>query len=239
MAEFKRSRVERKSEEQITKKTIFLGVVTIFVFISILIFGLPLLIKFSVLLGESKSKKDTEKENIVPPLAPRFAISFESTNSATLNINGFAEPKTVVELFKNDTSVNKIEVSDSGDFSFEGINLDEGGNDFSAVATKTDSGVTSEKSKVLSISYDKTNPELTLTNPSEDSLTVDSADFDVIGKTEIGSSVSINGRIASVDDSGNFKLKIQLNSGNNDIEIVSTDAAGNQTTKKISIKFDI
>jgi len=238
MAEFKRSRIERKNEEQITKKTIFLGILTIFVFISVLIFGLPLLIKFSVFLGESKSKKDTQTENIVPPLAPRFTVPFDATNSATLNINGFAEPKTTVELFKNDVSLNKIEVSDSGDFSFENVALDEGGNDFSAVAIKGDT-TSSEKSKILIISYDKTNPELTLTNPSETSLTVDSADFDVVGKTEAGVSVSINGRIASVDDSGNFKLKIQLNSGNNDIEIIVTDAAGNKTTKKIAIKYDI
>jgi len=238
MAEFKRSRIERKNEEQITKKTIFLGVLTIFVFISVLIFGLPLLIKFSVFLGESKSKKDTQKENIVPPLAPRFTVPFEATNSATLNINGFAEPKTTVELFKNDVSLNKIEVSDSGDFSFENVSLDDGGNDFSAIATKGDN-TSSDKSKILTISYDKTNPELTLTNPNETSLTVDSADFDVVGKTEAGVSVSINGRIAAVDDSGNFKLKIQLNSGNNDIEIIVTDAAGNKTTKKITIKYDI
>jgi len=238
MAEFKRSRIERKNEEQITKKTIFLGILTILVFISVLIFGLPLLIKFSVFLGESKSKKDTQTENIVPPLAPRFTVPFDATNSATLNINGFAEPKTTVELFKNDVSLNKIEVSDSGDFSFENVALDEGGNDFSAVAIKGDS-TSSEKSKILIISYDKTNPELTLTNPSETSLTVDSADFDVVGKTEAGVSVSINGRIASVDDNGNFKLKIQLNSGNNDIEIIVTDAAGNKTTKKIAIKYDI
>lgn len=238
MAEFKRSRIERKNEEQITKKTIFLGILTIFVFISVLIFGLPLLIKFSVFLGESKSKKDTENENIVPPLAPRFTVPFDATNSATLNINGFAEPKTTVELFKNDVSLNKIEVSDSGDFSFENVTLDDGGNDFSAIATKGDN-ISSDKSKILTISYDKTNPELTLTNPSETSLTVDSADFDVVGKTESGVSVSINGRIASVDDSGNFKLKIQLNSGNNDIEIIVTDAASNKTTKKITIKYDI
>ena len=238
MAEFKRSRIERKNEEQITKKTIFLGILTIFVFISVLIFGLPLLIKFSVFLGESKSKKDTQTENIVPPLAPRFTVPFDATNSATLNINGFAEPKTTVELFKNDVSLNKIEVSDSCDFSFENVALDEGGNDFSAVAIKGDT-TSSEKSKILIISYDKTNPELTLTNPSETSLTVDSADFDVVGKTEAGVSVSINGRIASVDDNGNFKLKIQLNSGNNDIEIIVTDAAGNKTTKKIAIKYDI
>lgn len=237
MPEFKRSRLERKQEEQITKKTVFLGFLTVLVFTLIIVFGLPLLIKFSIFLGNTKSKKDVSTENIVPPLAPRLVIPFEATNSGQIKIDGFAESGVTVELFKNDQSIGKTDVTANGDFSFENISLDEGDNTFSAKATKTGNG-TSENSKGVVVAFDDKAPELTLTNPSEDSLSVDSPDFDIIGKTEKGASVTINGKIAVVDNDGNFKLKMQLNPDKNDIEVVVTDAASNETRKTISITYN-
>ena len=59
MAEFKRSRLNRKTNDQITKKTIFLGLLTIVLGLLVLLFGLPLLVKFSIFLGEGKNKKNS------------------------------------------------------------------------------------------------------------------------------------------------------------------------------------
>jgi hypothetical protein len=42
-----------------------------------------------------------------------------------------------------------------------------------------------------------------------------------------------------IDDFGKFKIKLQLNTGKNDIEVVVKDNAGNETRKKISITYDI
>jgi len=238
MPEFKRSRLERKKDEQITKNTVFMGFLTVVIFILIIVFGLPLLIKFSILLGNTKSKKDITTENIVPPLAPRLIVPFEATSSSQIKIEGFAEAGSVVELLKNDQSIGKTEVTTDGNFSFGDIQLNEGQNNFSAIANK-DVGGTSEVSKIASVVFDKTAPELTMSNPSEDSVTVDSADFDIIGKSEKGVNVTVNGKLATVDADGNFKLKIQLNSGKNDVEIVVKDTALNETRKTISITYDI
>jgi hypothetical protein len=128
-------------------------------------------------------------------------------------------------------------VASDGTFSF-GVDLSDGKNDFSAKANKEGSG-SSDNSKAISVLFDTILPELTMTNPSETSLTVDSADFDITGKTEKGASVLINGKVAVVDSEGNFKLKVQLNSGKNDIEIVVKDEALNETRKTISITYDI
>ncbi len=239
MAEFKRSRLERQADEQITKKTVILGFLTVVLVILLLIFGLPLLIKFSVLLGEGKSKKsDQVEERVLPPLAPRLVLPYEATNSATIKITGFAESKVTVELLKNQMSIGKTEVTENGDFGFDNISLDEGKNEFAAVASTEKSG-SGDDSKTITVVYDKTVPELSLSNPSEDSLSVDYADFDIVGKTEPGCSVSINNRITAVDSEGNFKLKWQLNMGKNDLEITSTDLAGNSTKKKISITYSL
>lgn len=239
MAEFKRSRLERKADEQITKKTVVLGLLTVILVVVLLIFGLPLLIKFSILLGESKAKKSVEvEEKILPPLAPRLVLPYEATNSATIKITGFAESKVTVELMKNQMLVGTTEVTENGDFGFDNILLDEGKNEFTAVASteKTGSG---DDSKIITVVYDNEPPELLLTNPSEENLNIDYADFDIVGKTEPGCSVSINNRITTVDSEGNFKLKWQLNMGKNDLEITSTDLAGNSTKKKVSITYSL
>jgi hypothetical protein len=239
MTEFKRSRLNRNIEEQVTKKTVFLGLLTIILSILILVFGLPLLIKFSVFLGEGKSSKTDQTESKeLPPLAPRLVIPYEATNSSQIKISGFAEPKVTVELFKGETSIGKTEVTAEGDFVFDNISLSEGDNGFNAVASTSKTG-SGDGSKTINVVYDKTPPKLELSNPSEDNLTVDSADFDIIGVTDSGASVSINNRIAPVDNDGKFKLKWQLTTGKNELEVISTDLAGNQTKKKISITYSL
>lgn len=237
MAEFKRSRLEKKEDDEITKKTVFLGLLTIVVFVLMLVFGLPLLIKFSVLLGETKKNTDV-KEKVLPPLPPRLAIPFEATNSGTISIKGYAEKGIMVELLKNEVSIGKVATNDAGEFVFNDISLDQGESVFNAIA-ESDKGGSSEPSKEAKVSYDNSPPELTLTNPSEDNLKVDSSDFDVIGKSDKGVSVTVNGMVAMVDDGGKFKLKLQLAAGKNDVEIVVRDLAGNETRKKITITYDI
>lgn len=239
MAEFKRSRLVRKTDEQITKKTVFLGFFTIILFIVVVVFGLPFLVKFSVFLGESKSNKDNNiKETVLPPLAPRLVIPFEATNSATINISGYAEPSVNVELMKNNVSFGKTQVSSSGDFSFSGIDLSDGDNTFSAI-TMTDKGGSSQASKPVGVFFNNKAPQLTMTNPSEDNASSDSADFDIIGKSDKGVSVLVNSRVAMVDDQGQFKLKLQLVTGKNNVEIIVRDSAGNETKKSIIITCNI
>jgi bacillopeptidase F len=237
MPEFRRSRLERKTNEQVTKKTVIFGFLTIAIAVVLLVFGLPFLIKFSVFLGESK-KSSNSTNKVLPPLAPRLVIPFEATNSATIDVSGFAEAKVTVELLKNEMSIGKTAVTENGDFTFGKISLDEGNNNFSAIASTENNG-NSEGSTPINIVYDKTPPNLNLTNPSENSLSVDYADIDITGTTDKGSSVLINGRMAMVDDNGNFKLRWQLNTGKNDLEVIAKDVAGNQTKKSISVTFSL
>jgi hypothetical protein len=239
MAEFKRSRLERKTDETITKKTIILGLLTLLLFLLVVLFGLPFLIRFSIFLGEIKNRKDREvKEKILPPLPPRLVIPFEATNSARLIVKGVAEAGVLVELLKNDASIGKVEVPANGEFAFEDIMLDEGENSFNALAM-TEKGGSSELSKTIITVYDNKAPELKMLNPSEEAIKVDNPDFDVVGQSEKGVSVLVGGQVAMVDDEGKFKLKKQLNMGKNEVEIIVRDTAGNETRKKIEITYDI
>lgn len=239
MAEFKRSRLERKTEETITKKTVVLGVMTLLLLVLVVLFGLPFLVRFSIFLGDIKNRKDSEvKEKVLPPLPPRLVVPFEATNSAGLVIKGVAEAGVVVELLKSDVSLGKTEVADDGEFVFAGIVLEEGENVFNALAMTEDGG-SSEISKPVTVTYDYTTPKLEMVNPMESSVKVDSDGFDVMGKSEKGVSVLVGGQVAMVDDEGNFKLRKQLNVGKNEIEIIVSDVAGNETRKKVEITYDI
>ncbi|MCX6726223.1 MAG: hypothetical protein NTY75_00190 [Candidatus Shapirobacteria bacterium] len=239
MAEFKRSRLKTKEEQEITKKTIFLGVITLFIFISLLVFGLPLLIKLSIVLGEARVQKAKQtQEKVIPPPQPRLILPFEATNSAQINISGLSEKGILIELLKNDVSFNKAQANENGDFEFDNVDLDKGSNQFTAVAISQD-GVSSEPSKSIDIVLDTEPPAITMINPSEDKLSVDYADFDVAGKTDVGASVMVNGRVAMIDDQGKFKIKLQLSAGKNNVDIVASDLAGNQTKKTIEIDYDI
>lgn len=239
MAEFVRSRLERKSEDQVTKRTVILGILTLVFFFSVLVFGLPFLIKFSIFLGEARNKKgDGVVESVLPPLAPRLMLPFEATNSSGIVINGIAEPGLVVELLKNDVSVEKTNSQTTGEFKFENVSLNTGENKFEAVAI-SDKGGSSELSKSLVVVFDNESPEIQMINPSEEKLTTDYSDFDVVGKSEKGVSVLVNNHVAMVDDEGKFKIKIQLASGKNEVEIVVKDLAGNEIKKKIEITYDI
>jgi len=231
--------LEKKSEDEITKKTILLGLLTVVVFVVMVVVGLPLLIKLTVLIGNNKSKNDNQTVvKVLPPMSPRLIMPFDATNSGQVSVRGLAEKDVMVELLKNDVSIGKVAANEAGEFTFDGVQLDQGDNQFTAIAIGDSSG-SSEPSKEVVINFDNTPPPLTMTNPSEDSLSVSSADFDVIGQSEKGVSVTVNGQIAMVDDSGKFKIKMQLNVGKNDINIVISDAAGNTTKKTISITYDI
>jgi hypothetical protein len=239
MAEFRRSRLEKKNEDEITKRTVLLGLLTVVVFVIMVVVGLPLLIKLTVMIGDNKSKNDNSAMvKVLPPMSPRLIMPYEATNSSQIIIKGLAEKNIMVELLKNDVSIGKVLANDAGEFSFNNIQLDSGDNQFTAIAI-SDRGGSSEPSKEAVIAYDNIPPTLTMINPSENSLNVSSADFDIIGQSDPSVSVTVNGQVAMVDDTGKFKIKLQLNVGKNDINIVVADVAGNLTKKTISITYDI
>ena len=239
MAEFIMSRLKRNSEEEISRKTILLGLLTLLVFILVIVFGLPVLVRFSILLGDLKSGRESGvKEKVLPPLPPRLVVSYEATNSSEIVISGFAQPKMTVELLKNEVMLARETVGDNGEFSFAGVTLDEGINSFEAVA-RLEEGGSSEASRPVEVVFDRVLPELSLTRPESEELKVQLASYEVVGKSEKGASVWVNNRVAMVGDEGNFKIQIELSIGRNEVEVAARDLAGNEVRKKVVIIYDI
>lgn len=239
MAEFKRSRLKRSTDSDVNKKTVIIGLITVVLFVLIVIFGLPLLVKFSIFLGDIKKKSaDDIKEKVLPPTMPRLIYPHEATNSAVISISGVADVGSTVELLKNEETTQKTPVNDDGSFNFDNISLDQGTNVFSAISV-SDKGGSSQETKPLEIDYDNQPPNLTLDNPATDNITIDKEYFDISGTSEKNASVTVNDQVALVDEQGKFKFRVQLSLGKNQIDLVARDAASNETKKTITITYDI
>ena len=219
-------------------KTFLLGFIVVVLLVLVVLFGFSFLVRFTAFLGERKEVNGgVVNDNQLPPLPPRIFVPFEATNSAAINVSGTAESGTSIELEKDDILLDTINVDDDGEFVFENVLLNLGDNFFSAVAVSAD-GRRSEVSKEVSVVFDNEPPKLEMSNPVEESLTVDYEDFDVVGKVDNDVSVTVNGKIGLIDSEGNFKVKIQLQPGKNNIEIKVRDLAGNETSRVIEITYD-
>lgn len=75
---------------------------------------------------------------------------------------------------------------------------------------------------------------LEVNGPTDNSMVRDSS-INVEGGTLTGSIVTINGKIVALDGRGRFSVPVQLEEGPNSIEIIASDARGNQRSRVISI----
>ncbi|HHX58306.1 MAG TPA: helix-turn-helix domain-containing protein [Candidatus Moranbacteria bacterium] len=77
-------------------------------------------------------------------------------------------------------------------------------------------------------------PYLVLTQPLGD-VTVQADTLDMIGTSEQGSQVFLNGQPIAVNESGGFHETINLRQGINELEVKSINHFGNESTKKIKV----
>ena len=78
---------------------------------------------------------------------------------------------------------------------------------------------------------------LNILAPLDDSI-VNVDEVDVIGSASVGSVVSINDNILIVGEDQLFKVTVHLDEGQNLIEIVASDAIGNETSMFLTISFE-
>jgi len=125
-----------------------------------------------------------------------------------------------------------------GGFSFDGVRLSQGENRITTRATDAADNE-SQFSEEITIVYDNERPELILETPQE-GLKVFGDEHKYLavkGKTEAGAEVTINGYLAIVDSEGNFQYVLTLKTGENKIEILAKDKAGNITQQELSVQF--
>lgn len=227
-----------KKEEREVYRRIALIITAFFVIILILWFaGTNFLNALGILSrGNTQSNSSQTQDNDLPLLTPELEKLPESANFDTVNISGKTTPEVSVTLFLNTKEIKEITSETSGEFLFEKVKLIEGINLIKVVAENSKK---ESKEASTTVTVDKTKPNLFINNPSEGNVYPASTKSVVVsGTTEPNSVVHINSFQAVVDQKGNFSLTIPLNSGVNNLDISSVDAAGNVNNIKLSVSVE-
>lgn len=77
-------------------------------------------------------------------------------------------------------------------------------------------------------------PNLVIQSPSAETV-IHQDRVEVVGKTDIGASLKINDQVVFLDDLGNFKETVKLQTGLNNIEIRSINRVKKETVKVVKI----
>lgn len=193
--------------------------------------------RVSLVLDSLKGASEPILTNNGAVLPPRFVPTYEATNSAKISIEGFGSEGDTIEIFVNDVKADKIIVSKEGTFSFSEIELKEGENIITAIATGIN-GKKSSEADPLKILYKKTPPNLEIETPKDgDSFSGDNRDIVIKGKTDADAKVYINDRMAILESEGNFEFNYSLSEGDNTLKIAAIDEAGNKKELEIKCRY--
>jgi len=232
------SRLESVEERRNFRSAVILILLAIAAVVIIVVVGIPTIGKVATMVSGLRSgNTPIVSVDKTPPAPPQFVSFPDFTNQQTASISGTAEPGSAVKLTfdgkEKDTSADK-----NGNFYYQNLSLQTGDNDFYAFAVDS-AGNISQKTADQKITYDNKPPTLSINSPSDGSNFFGSSQMQVTiqGTTDSGVSVTINDRIVSVGDNGNFQYTTSLSSGANAFKIIATDQSGNTTEKDITLNF--
>jgi hypothetical protein len=140
-----------------------------------------------------------------------------------------------VRVFINDQPVRRTSLGDADRLTLDDVPLVEGTN--SVTATLVGAGGESAPSAAVAITRDDVAPDIEISQPTERVYTETAT---LLGTTEAGADLEITdsaGREvdSSVQANGRFSAALELHVGNNQLTLRSTDAAGNKSTKSITV----
>jgi hypothetical protein len=219
------------------RRAFVFAVLTFAAILGVLFFGLPSVAKFASFLTElRKSSLPVDKSDTTPPAPPRIDRLPEATKDAEIIINGATEEGATVILTLNGKD-EEIIADAEGKFSFS-FPLKKGENEIIA-KVKDLAGNESQPTSAVTIVFDNETPKLDISYPSEGAQFYGEKDRQLVikGTTETGVNLTINDRLVKVEEDGSFTFATSLGEGANSFNFKSTDKAGNQTEKTISVNF--
>lgn len=228
------NRREKDSLKQATKYLV-LALTLMFIIVR---FGLPALIKMAGFIGDlNSSRRPIETQSPLPLFPPKLNPLPEATNSSQINIRGLAQAGTTIKLFVRGVDLEETIVATDGQFEFKNIHLADGNNEI-YTETTNNQGLNSQASETLTIIVDSQAPLLEIASPTGGQRFFDKDNpITVSGKTDPETNLMINNRFGLVKDDGSFSLTLNLNSGDNQIDIIAKDAAGNETKKILTVNY--
>jgi hypothetical protein len=223
----------RVKQEQSTaiRQSMFLVGGALGIILLALIF-IPMLIRFLGGLGGPVANIEDD----LPPQVPHLSAPVEATYSAQIAISGFTTPKAEVFILKNGEKNTQVTADDSGNFSTD-VSLSEGENRISAYSAN--GKLESEASQEFFTIFDNQEPKLEVTEPV-DGQTIEgkkNQTATIKGTTEGGSRIYLNGRLVFVGEDGTFSTTHHLENGENILNFVITDKAGNTSEQEMKVNF--
>lgn len=207
------------------------------IFIGVMVkWGVPGIIDLIANTGAEDINANQETDTI-PPQRPVLSALPTATNSASLRVVGYTEAGAEAQLWLNDSQRETQITNDNGEFGFL-INLSKGSNSI-RVKARDEAGNESDSGAAMII-YDQSGLEIVVDSPSEGAVITgrENKYTQVKGKVDKSeASLTINGAYSRIDSDGNFSQSVALGEGDNQIRIVATDIAGNQTEKVVNVKY--
>lgn len=232
------SRMRRFEEKRLRTRLILITVGGISLLIFLGIFGIQLLIGFSVLLDRARGSDTGETSQqrflVLPPYLDPLPLA---TSSGRLVITGRGQQKANIILYINDQESKKTKVADDGTFILSSISLGEGTYTIQAKA-EDERGKLSDISNTIRTTIIRRPPALEVTLPNNgDTVTGENNLVTVEGKTEENVDVRINDRFVVVRQDGMFTYAYPLSEGENTLTIKATDRAGNNTQQIRTVTY--
>ncbi len=230
------SRLARHEQEKLLTQTLLFIVGAI---VLALLFIFVVLPGFVRLVTGSNAVSPLGSSDTIPPQIPVLAPPPEATPSAQIALTGYGEAKSSVVLVLNGTQQGEAPIGDDGAFSID-VPLTEGEN-MVAIFARDEAGNESNTTNPITIIQDTTAPKLEVNEP-QDAQQVELRRNQVItvkGATDPGTTVTLNGRRVFTQADGSFTTTFQLQEGDNTLQFVAMDKAGNKSEKAVAVHFKL
>lgn len=230
------SRLQRVEEQKSVRQTFIFGGLTIGLIIFLLFFGIPLIARFAAFLSDLRgSNRAVEVANVPPPGPPIFSSLPQYSTEERITVEGTTQSGATVIISFN--SIKKEVVAGADGKFTSAFTLVKGTNIISAVAKNKNSPESAESRKHTVI-LDKDAPKIEIKSPSDGATYYGSQrTITVEGKVDTDSSISINDRMAIVGSDGTFRINYSLSDGENALNIIAIDKAGNKTEQSLKVTY--
>ncbi len=175
-----------------------------------------------------------DNATLAPPV---FNIPYEATNTAKIDIKGYATYNSKVKFYLDDELKETVDTSEDGSFIIKNVLLSLGTNNIYG-KTVDDKDRESLPSKTIKLILDNEKPTLEVFEPSDGKTIQGERRMKVVGKTEPNAEVYINNNRAIVNSEGGFTIEVSLSDGENIFNVKSQDKASNyiEISRKVTFQ---
>jgi hypothetical protein len=232
------SRLDKIKTKHLLQQTGFLVAITIFIIVGFFVFGIPLLIKLAVNIGDQKSQSKFQVVDSQAPNPPTIDFVPTATNSGDILISGYSEPNAIITLVDSGLSLGNTIVNNDGIFQLPISNLAEGLHQLTITATDTNQNQ-SLAAPVITINIDQTAPDITINHPEPDAIItgIYKQFITIEGTVSEPVKLTMNDTFLVVTNDNTFSTKIYLNDGENVFNFIATDLAGNQSNQELKVSY--